>query len=104
MGGEVPQLFDVNEVYDPLTDSWTTALPMPIPRHGIAAVALDDRVLCPAGGTVQGLQPTTAADSFVPQMPGVPTASGWGVAALALMLAGAATVVLARRRPREAAA
>ena len=67
MGGEVPQLFAVNESYDPVTDSWATHAPMPIPRHGAAAVTLSDRILVPAGGVIQGLLPTTAVDSFVPQ-------------------------------------
>ena len=72
MGGEIPMLFDVNEVYDPLTDTWTNGPVMPIPRHGIAAVPLDDRIFTPAGGTIQGLQPTNEADSFVPDpCPGV---------------------------------
>lgn len=59
-------LHAVNEVYDTRTDTWTTQAPMPIPRHGVPAVTLDDRVLMPAGGIVQGLQPTNAVDSFIP--------------------------------------
>jgi len=66
MGGEIPMLFAVHEVYDPLTDTWTTGPPMPLPRHGIAAVTLDDRIFTPAGGTIQGLQPTDQADAFLP--------------------------------------
>ena len=53
-GGEVPILFDINEVYDPALDAWATLAPMSIPRHGVASVALDDRILVPAGGAVQG--------------------------------------------------
>ena len=30
-------------------------------------MALEDRVLTPAGGIIQGLLPTTAVDSFIPQ-------------------------------------
>jgi hypothetical protein len=37
-----------------------------LPRHGIAAIALDDRIFVPAGGTVQGLGPTAIADAFLP--------------------------------------
>jgi hypothetical protein len=48
---------------------------MAIPRHGIAAVTLDDRIFTPAGGVVQGLQATAAADAFVPgDEPRFPTA------------------------------
>lgn len=66
-GGETPQLFAVHEVYDVATDTWSCAAPMPLPRHGVAAVALFDRIVLPGGGTIQGLQPTTFVDSFVPQ-------------------------------------
>jgi hypothetical protein len=70
-GGEVPQLFSVNEVYDIPTNTWSCQAPMPLPRHGIAAVALDDRILMPAGGVVQGLNPTNLVDAFTPlRLPG----------------------------------
>jgi hypothetical protein len=65
-GGEVPHLFDVNEAYDVTSDSWTRVAPMVLPRHGVAAVPLHDRILAPAGGTVQGLSPTDHVDAFVP--------------------------------------
>lgn len=67
MGGEVPRLFDVNEVYDIATNTWSCQALMAIARHGIAAVAFDDRILTPAGGLVQGLLPTNAVDSFIPE-------------------------------------
>ena len=51
---------------------------MPLPRHGIAAVTLDDAILLPAGGTIQGLGPTVRVDRFVPRsIPG--DANGDGV-------------------------
>ena len=50
--------FAVHEVYDVATNAWSNAAAMAIPRHGIAAVTLDDRILTPGGGTIQGLQPT----------------------------------------------
>ena len=59
-------LFDVHEVYDIASGEWSCLEPMAIPRHGVAAVSLDDRVLLPGGGIVQGLLPTSAVDSFVP--------------------------------------
>ena len=78
MGGELPMLFDVNEVYDISTGAWSCQAPMPLPRHGIAAVTLDDRILAPAGGVVQGLQPTNAVDSFIPApVPGDVTGDGF---------------------------
>jgi len=66
-GGETPMLFAVNDVYNVVSNSWTCQAPMTTARHGIAAVTLDDRILTPAGGTVQGLRPTNHVDSFIPQ-------------------------------------
>ena len=76
MGGEIPRLFAVHEVYGIATDTWSTAVPMPLPRHGVAAVALDDRILVPAGGTVQGLAPTARVDAFMPQQAPAPADRG----------------------------
>jgi N-acetylneuraminic acid mutarotase len=65
-GGEIPMLFALNEAYDITGNSWSAATPMAIPRHGVAAVALTDRIFAPGGGVVQGLAPTTAVDSYLP--------------------------------------
>jgi hypothetical protein len=81
MGGETPMLFAKNEVYDPVANAWSAQAPMPIPRHGIAAVALDDRIFLPAGGVVQGLLPTTSADSFRPLAVGAQHACECGAGA-----------------------
>ena len=98
-GGEVPQLFAVNEIYDVETDTWESAAPMPIPRHGLAAVTLDDRILAPAGGIVQGINPTNAVDSFVPPRPAaVPAVSNIGLVVMVALLLGAGAFVLARRQ------
>jgi hypothetical protein len=37
---------------------------MPVPRHGVPAVPLADRILVPGGGLVQGLEPTEHVDAF----------------------------------------
>lgn len=39
---------------------------MAIPRHGVAAVSLGDRMIVPGGGIVQGFGPTDAVDAFIP--------------------------------------
>jgi hypothetical protein len=85
-GGETPQLFDVHEVYDPEENQWTTATDMPVPRHGIAAVTLDEGVLFPGGGLVQGLDPASHVDKFVPAAP--PPVPALSITALAALGAG----------------
>lgn len=42
------------EAYDPGTDSWEQLPPMTVPRHGLAAATLDDRIYLPGGATEQG--------------------------------------------------
>jgi hypothetical protein len=67
----------VNEVYDPATDSWSVRAPMPTPRGGAQAVAVNGRILVlggwndVAGGaqldTVEEYDP--AADRWRPRAP-----------------------------------
>jgi N-acetylneuraminic acid mutarotase len=57
--------FPQNESYDPVTNTWRSEIPMPMPRHGIAAAALDGRIYIPAGGPVQGFSRTNFHDAFV---------------------------------------
>jgi hypothetical protein len=85
-GGEVPNLFAVNEAYNITSNQWDTRAPMVVPRHGVAAVSLADNIFAPGGGTVQGLQPTTYVDRFVPDPPsGVEDAGGPAPAAPAVL-------------------
>jgi hypothetical protein len=70
IGGEVPSLQAVNEVYDPVSNTWSTDTPIPVARHGFAAIPLSCGLLLPGGGTIQGLQPTTRVDLFEPMVPG----------------------------------
>jgi len=35
---------DVNEVYDPVSDSWTTESPMPVPTFGYASAVVDGKI------------------------------------------------------------
>jgi hypothetical protein len=39
----------VNEVYDPITDSWTRKTPMPTPRQGFQAHVVDGKIYCIGG-------------------------------------------------------
>src|SRR5690606_757027 len=41
VGGDPTYNLDVVEIYDPETDSWREGAPVPTPRSGVAAVALD---------------------------------------------------------------
>jgi N-acetylneuraminic acid mutarotase len=51
------ELTDVNEVYDPATDTWTTKTSMPIPKAGLAASVVDDKIYL-IGGFAQAANTT----------------------------------------------
>ncbi|WP_295514355.1 kelch repeat-containing protein [uncultured Pseudomonas sp.] len=46
--------------YDPALDHWEALPHLPTPRHGLAAVALDDRILLIGGGALPATGRTTA--------------------------------------------
>jgi N-acetylneuraminic acid mutarotase len=48
--GVFPQV----EAYDPATDTWRSLPPMGIPRHGIQAAAIGNRIYIPGGATTEG--------------------------------------------------
>jgi len=58
--GVFPQV----ERYDPATDRWTAIVPMSLPRHGIGAATLGQRIHIPAGGPVQGFGVTDLNDAL----------------------------------------
>ena len=56
--------FDENESYDPGADAWTTLPPMPLPRHGIGAGVVGNRIYIPGGGPIAGFGVTQHSDFF----------------------------------------
>jgi N-acetylneuraminic acid mutarotase len=59
-------VFDDNEAYDPATDTWQVLAPIPVPRHGTGAAALDGRIIVPGGATLQGFGPVDTVEAFTP--------------------------------------
>ena len=57
-------MFEQNEVYDPVADSWFELTPMAVPRHGIGAAVVGNRIIIPGGATISGFQHTDVADEF----------------------------------------
>jgi N-acetylneuraminic acid mutarotase len=53
-------IFDQVEAYDPTSDSWQRLAPMGVPRHGISAATLGNRIYIPGGATVEGFGVTAA--------------------------------------------
>jgi N-acetylneuraminic acid mutarotase len=66
-GGEEPSdTFNNNEKYDPETNTWTSAQPMPTARHGLAAVSIDDKIYIIGGGPQPGGSQTNLNEIFHP--------------------------------------
>jgi N-acetylneuraminic acid mutarotase len=62
-GGETRTgVFANHEVYDPATNTWTTATPMPTARHGLASVTVGDRIYVIGGGPKAGLAQTAVVE------------------------------------------
>jgi hypothetical protein len=51
---EAPLVHDAVEAFDPSGGTWGALPPLPIPRHGLAAVGLGDTLYAIAGGTIAG--------------------------------------------------
>ena len=49
------------DVYDPATNTWSAAPPLPTARHGVFPLSIADRILVPGGGTKAGF---SASDAF----------------------------------------
>jgi N-acetylneuraminic acid mutarotase len=64
MGGEKPGIFDINEEYDPATNSWKTALKMTGTRKAVSTVTFEDTVFVFGGFSASGL--TSTVEAFVP--------------------------------------
>jgi N-acetylneuraminic acid mutarotase len=58
-GGEGNQanskgVFPESEVYDAISNTWTSLPPLQVPRHGLGAAAVGNTIYLPGGGDVQG--------------------------------------------------
>jgi hypothetical protein len=59
-------VFANHEVYDPATDRWSVAPPLPLARHGLAAAAAGGVLYVIGGGPKAGFAQTDAVDMFTP--------------------------------------
>jgi len=64
---QVPNgVFNEVEIYDTQADRWEKLAPMPFPRHGTNAAAVDGKLYLPGGGNITGAGAVTVNDVFVP--------------------------------------
>jgi N-acetylneuraminic acid mutarotase len=59
-------IFPQTEAYDPLNDEWQALPDMPVPRHGMGAAAVGNRIFVPGGATRQGFLASDANEALRP--------------------------------------
>lgn len=59
-------IFAETEAYDTVHDRWQRLAPMPVPRHGTAAVAVGGTIHIPGGGVAGGGSPVDVNDAYRP--------------------------------------
>ena len=59
-------VFDAVEVYDVAGDRWSVLEPMPSPRHGMGAAAVDGRIIIPGGADEQAFGAVETVSSYQP--------------------------------------
>ena len=57
-------IFHEAEEYDPITDTWASLPDMVVPRHGLGAAVIGDRMYLPGGSIRQGIQAQTTHTVF----------------------------------------
>lgn len=62
-------IFHEAEEYDPSSDSWSPLPDMVVPRHGLGAAVIGDRMYLPGGSTRQGIQAQTTHTVFYFEAP-----------------------------------
>ncbi|MGW4025321.1 Kelch repeat-containing protein [Streptomyces sp. NPDC005009] len=65
-GSNPNTVFDETEAYDTERDRWQRLAPMPVPRHGTAAVAVRGTIHIPGGGIQGGAGPVDVNDAYRP--------------------------------------
>jgi N-acetylneuraminic acid mutarotase len=61
---ERSKTFNNNEKYDVINNRWSIEPPMPTARHGLAAVAIEDKIYVVGGGPEPGLSVTNVNEIF----------------------------------------
>lgn len=59
-------VYEMNAEYDPTTNTWQDLAPMPLPRHGMGAVAVGDTLFVIGGGVQAGFSTSDVNAAFVP--------------------------------------
>lgn len=62
----VNTVFAETEAYDTRTNRWEKLAPMPVPRHGTAAISVGDTIYIPGGGNRGGGAPMDVNDVYRP--------------------------------------
>lgn len=65
--GETSGVFDINEVYDPATDTWETGAPMTGPRHAMGVTGFDGALYVSGGSNAELLGVVDTFEAYIPE-------------------------------------
>ncbi|WP_276326745.1 Kelch repeat-containing protein [Lentzea albidocapillata] len=67
VGNGANTVFSETEAYDTRRNRWERLDPMPVPRHGTAAISIGNTIYIPGGGNLGGGSPMTVNDAYRPR-------------------------------------
>lgn len=65
--GEKSGVLDVNEVYDPATDTWETGTPMTAPRHAMGVTGFEGALYVSGGSDAELLGVVDTFEAYIPE-------------------------------------
>ncbi|MDP9175904.1 MAG: carbohydrate-binding protein [Planctomycetota bacterium] len=66
LGATPNNVYNLVNIYNPLTNTWRAGAPMPTPRHGIFPLLYDGRIFVPGGGAQSGFSLSTIFEIYNP--------------------------------------
>lgn len=95
IGGGDLFTYDLNQIYDPATDTWTTGTAMPTPRQRLGVAVLNDILYAIGGYQIESDARVSKNERYTPA-DYVPEFPSWTI--LPLLLAATALIVVCRKR------
>ena len=100
IGGGDLFTYDLNHIYDPATDTWTTGTAMPTPRQSLGVAVLNDTLYAIGGYDIDGDTYLAVNEKYTPA-DYIPEFPSWTVMLVILTLLAVAVAIYKRRlRPQ----
>lgn len=100
IGGADLVSYDLNQIYDPATDTWTTGTAMPTPRQSLGVAVLNDTLYAIGGYDIDSNTRLAVNEKYTPA-DYIPEFPSWTVMLVILTLLAVAVAIYKRRlRPQ----